>query len=61
MSAFWSWRTALHRMFLHAFRISFIDPASGRQVKVEAPLPPELEQILTQLRTLQASGIAAST
>ncbi|HIV54806.1 MAG TPA: 23S rRNA pseudouridine(955/2504/2580) synthase RluC [Candidatus Anaerobiospirillum stercoravium] len=51
----WLKSHGLHRMFLHAFRISFIDPASGRQVKVEAPLPPELEQILTQLRTLQAS------
>ena len=40
----------MHRMFLHAFRVSFIDPATNRVVKVEAPLPPELEQILEVLR-----------
>ena len=40
----------MHRMFLHAARVSFVDPQSGQMVKVEAPLPPELEQILEVLR-----------
>ena len=48
----WLKSLGLNRMFLHAFRVSFIDPVSARQVKVEAPLPPELEHILTRLREL---------
>lgn len=45
----------MHRMFLHAFKISFIDPVSGRMQKVEAPLPAELEQILTVMRSRHAA------
>lgn len=40
----------LHRMFLHAARISFVDPATGWVQKVEAPLPAELAQILEVMR-----------
>lgn len=43
----------LRRMFLHAFRITFEDPQSGRLLKIEAPLPPELEAAVRALR-LQA-------
>ena len=50
----WLKSLGMHRMFLHAFRVSFIDPVSARQVKVEAPLPEELEQILVRLRDLKA-------
>lgn len=42
----------MHRMFLHALRVSFIDPNTNRMQKVEAPLPSELENILTKLRKL---------
>ncbi len=44
----------LNRMFLHAFRISFINPEDGRTLKVEAPLPPELESLLETLRASHA-------
>ncbi len=37
------------RMFLHAWRIAFDSPASGQRVRLEAPLPPELEQWLAEL------------
>src|SRR6185295_11877740 len=30
------------RMFLHAWRIGFVSPATGQSLTVEAPLPPEL-------------------
>ncbi len=33
----------LKRMFLHASRIVFEDPGSGSLLKIEAPLPPELQ------------------
>ncbi len=42
----------LRRMFLHAFRITFVDPASGEVLKIEAPLPPELEQAVISLRRI---------
>ena len=35
-------REGLKRMFLHARRIRFAHPVDGREVIVEAPLPPEL-------------------
>lgn len=40
----------LKRMFLHAFKITFINPADGKMLKVEAPLPPELEHAVEILR-----------
>lgn len=46
----WLKSQGMNRMFLHAAKVTFIDPATDRQVKVEAPLPPELERILTVLR-----------
>lgn len=39
-----------NRMFLHAFRVAFNDPATNRIVKVEAPLPDELENLLVKMR-----------
>ncbi len=38
------------RMFLHAWRIGFMSPATEQHVTVEAPLPEELEQWLELLR-----------
>jgi 23S rRNA pseudouridine1911/1915/1917 synthase len=38
------------RMFLHAWRIGFTSPATGERVRVEAPLPGELERRLEDLR-----------
>lgn len=37
------------RFFLHARRISFESPATGRRITVEAPVPPELEGWLRRL------------
>jgi 23S rRNA pseudouridine1911/1915/1917 synthase len=38
------------RIFLHAWRIGFVSPATGERVVVEAPLPAELEEWLDRLR-----------
>lgn len=51
----WLKSLGMHRMFLHAFKISFVNPLTGRVEKVEAPLPPELEQILQVLRDRENS------
>jgi tRNA pseudouridine65 synthase len=42
----------LHRMFLHAARVRFPHPVLGTLMDVQAPLPPELEATLAQLRTV---------
>ncbi len=39
----------LRRMFLHAHRIAFTWPDTGRKCRVEAPLPAELEAVLEKL------------
>lgn len=54
----WLKTMGMHRMFLHAFRISFVDPETNRVQKVEAPLPPELEQILEVLRKRRDRALA---
>lgn len=40
----------LRRLFLHAARLEFRHPLSGRQLRVTAALPSELEQTLEHLR-----------
>jgi 23S rRNA pseudouridine1911/1915/1917 synthase len=40
---------ALERTFLHAHRIRFAQPATGAQITVESPLPPELEAWMKNL------------
>ena len=40
----------LVRMFLHAWRLEFVSPTSGRLVRVAAELPDELATVLTSLR-----------
>ncbi|MDD5252045.1 MAG: RluA family pseudouridine synthase [Patescibacteria group bacterium] len=40
----------INRLFLHAARLAFTHPTTRRKMKFEAPLPPELEAILTRLR-----------
>ncbi len=44
---------SLERQFLHARRLSFEHPGRKIKVDVEAPLPPDLEQVI---RTLQKQG-----
>ena len=46
----------LERLFLHAWRLELTSPSSGRLIRAEAPLPPELEGVLDGLR---ASGPGA--
>jgi 23S rRNA pseudouridine1911/1915/1917 synthase len=40
----------LKRQFLHAARLTLTLPGSGERLELTAPLPPELAQILEQLR-----------
>jgi 23S rRNA pseudouridine1911/1915/1917 synthase len=40
----------LNRFFLHARRLSFDSPGSGRRISIESPLAPELATVLETLR-----------
>jgi 23S rRNA pseudouridine1911/1915/1917 synthase len=40
----------LERLFLHAWRLELSSPADGHLIRVEAPLPPQLETVLEGLR-----------
>ena len=40
----------LKRLFLHAAQLAFTSPGTGERVKVEAPLPDELEGLLKKLQ-----------
>jgi 23S rRNA pseudouridine955/2504/2580 synthase len=42
-------RIALKRMFLHAHRITFVHPETGKPTTLNAPLPPECERFLKSL------------
>jgi 23S rRNA pseudouridine955/2504/2580 synthase len=42
-------QVALKRMFLHAFRLSFTHPLTGKPVAVEAPLPADCRRLLDSL------------
>ncbi len=44
----------LERLFLHAWKLEFVSPGSGRLVRCEAPLPHELESVLDGLRAGEA-------
>jgi len=41
----------LGRLFLHACRLDFRHPLGGQALRVTAPLPPELQRVLDNLRT----------
>ena len=41
----------LERQFLHARRLAFQHPVARKRIDLEAPLPPDLERVLTLLRT----------
>jgi len=43
-------RLLRNRHFLHAARLCFTHPATGEDVEVKAPLPPELAAVLKRLR-----------
>jgi 23S rRNA pseudouridine1911/1915/1917 synthase len=40
----------LGRLFLHAWRLELTSPSSGQLIRVEAPLPSELQAVLDDLR-----------
>lgn len=44
-------RLGLKRLFLHASVLSFPHPETGRSVRIEAPMPPELQAFLDSLPT----------
>ncbi len=44
-------RLGLSRPFLHAWRLGFAHPVTGRRVEVEEPLPEDLEGALARLRS----------
>ena len=41
---------AMDRFFLHAHRLRFFSPSTGRPITVESPLAPELEEFLQKAR-----------
>jgi 23S rRNA pseudouridine1911/1915/1917 synthase len=43
------------RQMLHASQLSFSHPSSGAALEFQAPLPPDMAQIIRQLREIQAS------
>jgi 23S rRNA pseudouridine1911/1915/1917 synthase len=46
----------LERLFLHAWRLELVSPRSATLVRAEAPLPPELERVLEDLRAGETSA-----
>jgi 23S rRNA pseudouridine955/2504/2580 synthase len=40
-------KQGLKRMFLHAWKLAFVHPVSGDRLKLEAPLPRELENFIS--------------
>lgn len=46
------------RQFLHAWRLAFAMPLSGREVEFESPLPPDLRATLERIRGSEASAAA---
>ncbi len=50
--------TRLGRQALHAWRLGFVHPVTGRPVRFEAPVPSDLERLLGRLRK---EGSKAST
>ena len=48
-------RKALKRMFLHAHQITFVHPHTGKEVTLNAPLPPECTSFLKSLEQLPST------
>ena len=45
----------LERLFLHSWKLEVVSPTSGKLVRVEAPLPADLEATLAGLRRADAA------
>jgi 23S rRNA pseudouridine955/2504/2580 synthase len=52
-------RSGLKRMFLHAAALSFVHPASGTTIALNAPLPGELQRFLDALTERKGEHAAA--
>ena len=48
----------LHRQFLHAAKLQFVHPRSGKEISVTAPPAPELRDFLAQLAAATGEGDA---
>ncbi len=48
---------ALKRMFLHAWRLKFTHPSSGKRIELRAALPPDLESFTNHAVSLQATEL----
>jgi 23S rRNA pseudouridine1911/1915/1917 synthase len=44
----------LDRLFLHAWRLELTSPSTGELIRAEAPLPPELERVVSGLKAMAA-------
>jgi 23S rRNA pseudouridine1911/1915/1917 synthase len=53
-------RLSLNRNFLHAARIEFAHPATGKALHFEAPLPAELDTFAAKLKALADSAAPES-
>lgn len=42
----------LNRQFLHAYQLVFTHPTSGKTIELEAPLPPDLQNVLDRFEEL---------
>jgi 23S rRNA pseudouridine1911/1915/1917 synthase len=47
----------LGRLFLHAWKLEFVSPGSGRLVRCEAPLPDDLDGVLDALRAAETGRV----
>ena len=52
-------RWGLRRMFLHAWRLELPHPVTGARLKLEAPLPAELSDVLARANLPGPGGRAA--
>lgn len=48
---------ALKRMFLHAWRLKFTHPSSGKRIELHAALPPDLQSFTIHAVSLQATEL----
>ncbi len=46
------------RIFLHAWRLAFVHPATGEEVEFAAPLPADLDAVLGRAELLEGSMVA---
>jgi 23S rRNA pseudouridine955/2504/2580 synthase len=53
-------RWGLRRMFLHAWRLELPHPTTGAPLRLEAPLPEELLEVLSRLNLSPPGGAAGA-